>query len=147
MPMISLFTALKTLDYIASQLECALENLRSCFLDLVLRISREKSCYTFFSATKSRYLRVLIREQKIMVHIDNTPLELNWTLRFLGVILDANLNWRAHIDSIRKRVQPHINVLKTFAGNKWGIHPSLLLNVYKGFVRSVLDWNSQIFWR
>lgn len=67
------------------------------------------------------------------------------TSRFLGVILDANLTWRTHINSIPRRVQLRINVLKAFGDVKWKIYPSLLLNVYKGFIRSVLNWGFQVF--
>ncbi|XP_029679315.1 uncharacterized protein LOC115245236 [Formica exsecta] len=40
---------------------------------------------------------------------------------------------------------PRVNILRAIAGIRWGAHPSNLLNVYKGFIRPLLDWGCQSF--
>ncbi|XP_070166990.1 uncharacterized protein [Polyergus mexicanus] len=67
------------------------------------------------------------------------------TARFLSVILDSGLNWKAHVNHLRNRIMRRVNILKAIAGIRWGAHPSNLLNVYKGFIRPLLDWGCQSF--
>lgn len=45
---------------------------------------------------------------------------------------------------IRRRVLPHINILKAISGIKWDTHPSVISTAYKELVRSVLDWGCQV---
>ncbi|XP_070153691.1 uncharacterized protein [Polyergus mexicanus] len=40
---------------------------------------------------------------------------------------------------------PRLNILKAMTGIRWGAHPTNLLNVYKGFIRPLLDWGCQSF--
>lgn len=57
--------------------------------------------------------------------------------------MDTNLNWGPHIQYIKKKITPRLNILKAIGGIQWGSHPAMLIRVYKGFIRPLLDWGSQ----
>ncbi|XP_029678453.1 uncharacterized protein LOC115244706 [Formica exsecta] len=112
------------LESIRDQLNNALESLYQFFMNLGLVIS----------PSKSSYLRV-----------GNGNIQFSPATRFLGVVLDSELNLKAHINHVRNRIMPRINILKVITGIKWGAHPTNLLNIYKGFIRPLLDWGCQSF--
>ncbi|KMQ86844.1 type-1 retrotransposable element r1dm, partial [Lasius niger] len=86
-----------------------------------------------------------MRRSHFLLNILGEPVPCAWTPRFLGIYLDTELNWKAHIANMKNRINPRINVLKAITGIRWGAHPKILLTIYKGLIRSVLDWSCQIF--
>lgn len=39
----------------------------------------------------------------------------------------------------------HLNIIRYLSGKEWGTHPESLLNVYKGLIRSKLDYGASIY--
>lgn len=113
------------------------------FLDRkCLRLSVPKTKLIIFSNTDKRlnYLRL---NTKIALY--GREIELVDSIRYLGFTLKYNLSWDLHINQICQSSKKLLGVIKAVAGLKWGGHPQTLLNVYKGLIRSRLDWGSQLF--
>jgi hypothetical protein len=68
------------------------------------------------------------------------------TSTYLGVQLDSQLNWKAHIDSLILRCQMPLNIIKSVAYVWWGADPSCLLLIYKALILSKLQ-NSSFLWQ
>ena len=66
-------------------------------------------------------------------------------VRFLGLIFDQRLTWKSHIDYLHQRCQKRVNVLKAVSGTQWGASKETLLLLYKGLIRSCLDYGSEIY--
>lgn len=60
--------------------------------------------------------------------------------KFLGVLFDEKLTWSSHIKIISNKANQATNLIKAFAGIKWGSHPHYLIQIYKGYVRAIPDW-------
>ena len=60
--------------------------------------------------------------------------------KFLGVIFDKRLNFKAHIDYIRQKCEKAMNLLKVAAKMDWGADRSVLMKLYCSFVRSRLEY-------
>ncbi|XP_020298498.1 uncharacterized protein LOC109862773, partial [Pseudomyrmex gracilis] len=80
-------------------------------------------------------MKWLLKKKNVNISLAGTKLNIEWTVRFLGVYVDYSLKWKKHMAEMRKRVLPRINILKVLAGIKWGTHPIVLLTAYKGLVR------------
>ncbi|KMQ83329.1 type-1 retrotransposable element r1dm [Lasius niger] len=80
-----------------------------------------------------------------MIKILNENIQFSTATRFLGIYLDPELNWKALVNQLKNRIIPRINILKAISGIRWGAHLITLLTIYKGFIRSVLDWGCQVF--
>jgi hypothetical protein len=65
--------------------------------------------------------------------------------RYLGVVFDRGLTWNAHTRYVLKRCKTRINFMKSIAGTAWGSHPDNMLILYKGLVRSVLEYGCVCF--
>lgn len=104
------------LSVIEDRLNLALAGLSSLLKTLELRISPAKSYCTIFSRLRSRNLRILIRGGQFAITVDNETVPFSYESRYLGIYLDPELNWKAHINQLRNRTIPRINVLKAMAG-------------------------------
>ena len=65
--------------------------------------------------------------------------------KFLGVIFDSKLNFKAHIDYVRKKCDKAINLLKVIAKMDWGADRSVLLRLYRAYVRSRMEYGCAVF--
>lgn len=84
------------------------------------------------------------RKNKDNIHlnikVNNTIISQVEQAKFLGIIFDRKLRWNKHIAAIKKKSSKATNILKAFAGVKWGAHPNYIINIYKGYVRAILEW-------
>ncbi|CZT13379.1 uncharacterized protein RAG0_16889 [Rhynchosporium agropyri] len=54
--------------------------------------------------------------------------------RYLGVILDKELNGLAHIEHVKKRVEVSIQALRAITGSKWGATREDMLTLVKAII-------------
>jgi hypothetical protein len=60
--------------------------------------------------------------------------------RFLGIVIDENLKFESHVNTIRANAIGRLNVLKILTYSKWNIHLNTRLAVYKSLIRSLVDY-------
>jgi ribonuclease HI len=65
--------------------------------------------------------------------------------KFLGVIFDNKLNFKAHIDYLRVKCQKSMTLLKTVAKMNWGADREVLLRLYRSLIRSRLDYGAPVY--
>lgn len=59
--------------------------------------------------------------------------------------MDEKLNFQRHITELLLSVEKRLNIIKMFAGNKWGGHPSTLLMILNSVVRSKIEYGCSIY--
>ena len=64
--------------------------------------------------------------------------------KFLGVIFDNKLNFKAHIDYIHQRCEKAMNLLKVVAKMDWLEDRSVLMRFYHSFVHSRLEYGCAV---
>ena len=69
-----------------------------------------------------------------------TPLQLNDKVKYLGVIFDKGLTWKAHIDDLVERCQQPLNMMRVVSRRDWGGDRTSLKMMYKALVRSRIDY-------
>ena len=65
--------------------------------------------------------------------------------KFLGVIFDNKLNFKAHINYVHQKCEKAMNLLKVVSKMDWGAYSSVLLRLYRSFVRSRLEYGCAVF--
>jgi hypothetical protein len=105
--------------------------------NLGLNLSHSKSESVLFSRKSSQLAPPLF--------IDKNPITISKQFKYLGVIFDRGLTWKAHVGYIQKRCRMRINFMKSIAGTTWGSHPDNMLLLYKGLVRTVLEYGCFCF--
>ena len=73
-----------------------------------------------------------------------SPLEVIYTTKLLGVTLSSNLSWHDHVSDITKRATQKLWVLVRF--KRLGGSPDQLVKVYQTRVRSTLEFAAPVFY-
>ena len=60
--------------------------------------------------------------------------------KFLGVIFDKKHNFKAHINYICQKCEKAMNLLKVVSKMDWGADRSVLIRLYRAFVRSRMEY-------
>lgn len=123
----------KDVDLCRSRLEDGVNHLSDWLFNLGLKISGKKSKFMLFT-------RKLNIPNQLPLKIVDTLVSRSHIVKFLGVTLDSKLNWRALIKDSKAKVSKSLSVIKALAHKPWGAHPSTLLTIYKGLIRSKLEW-------
>lgn len=127
--------------------EIALHNVCEELGNLRLKISCEKSKLCIFSKSKHIKIRNFIRKYNIQYRLKYAGIEIPLvdSVKFLGVAFDSGLKWKQHALDSRVKCRLRINVLKSISGITWGAHPSTTLRIYRGWIRSVLQYGYIVF--
>ncbi|KAI6789402.1 hypothetical protein KC331_g213 [Hortaea werneckii] len=56
------------------------------------------------------------------------------TCKYLGVVMDQKLNWKSHIEEIRRKVSKSVNALASLGSSTWGVRMSDMRKIYRGVV-------------
>lgn len=81
----------------------------------------------------------------IFIEVDGSRVVGSLELKYLGILLDSRLTWIPHIKENVSRASKAINVLKVISKVSWGAAPVLALMVYRGLIRSYLEWGCQLY--
>ena len=95
-------------------------------------LSQDKSVAIIFSR----------REDQPMdqFRIDGSSLQWQQQVKFLGMVFDERLTWRAHIDFVINKCKKRLNLMRCIGGTNWGANKSTQLTIYKTLIRSVIDY-------
>ena len=74
--------------------------------------------------------------------IRDEDMKFSSTVKFLGVIFDKRLTWRAHIQYVVNPCNKRMNLLRAVSGNDWGADKRTLLTLYRTLIRLVVDYGS-----
>ena len=77
--------------------------------------------------------------------IYNSQIPVVTQTKFLGVIFDNKLNFKAHIEYVRQKCAKAMNLLKIVSKMDWGADRSVLLRRYHSFVHSSLEYGCAVF--
>jgi ribonuclease HI len=99
------------------------------------------------NVSKSAYM--VIRDEDlegvISLNIDNIQLERKNIIKYLGINFDEDLTFKSHVKQLHKDINGRLNLLKYISGFNWGAHPKTLSTVYKGIIRSKIDYGCSIY--
>src|SRR5439155_6641101 len=65
--------------------------------------------------------------------------------RVLGVLFDQRLTGAAHVNLVRENSLKRINVLRALTGVMKGLNSTRMLALYRGYIRSYLDYGASVF--
>ena len=121
-----------------------------------LKLNATKSEASFFStATNEAHWKPKIvvsetlKKKKKKKKIKKIPISFKPTPRFLGVILDRQLCFGPHINTISEKLQNSYRMLAAVAHSKWGWKKDMLRCLYTGLVNTSINyagfsWQSSI---
>ncbi|KAL1447058.1 hypothetical protein WDU94_003614 [Cyamophila willieti] len=77
--------------------------------------------------------------------ISNHPLTFVNNIKLLGLHLDSKLKFKMYLVLLKSDCLKRLNLMKIFSNIKWGADYKTLLQLYRGFIRSKLDYASIVY--
>ena len=74
-----------------------------------------------------------------------TPIEFCRNFKFLGLIFDSHMNWKAHLQYIKTKCIKALNLLKVLTHTNWGATRKIMIMLYKATILSIIDYASPIY--
>ncbi|GBN98671.1 putative RNA-directed DNA polymerase from transposon X-element [Araneus ventricosus] len=130
----AILTKNKNLKYITSALNSHLKELNSWFTKWKIAVNPSKTELVLFS--KRRKLN------KGKIFLQNTEIPWSQETKYLGVILDANLNWKAHINYIRQKFRDNCRKLFPLITRNSEMNLENKVLIYTAILRPVLTYAS-----
>lgn len=126
------FTSSKDVDLIIDRLQLSLNALQTYFSNWKLKLNSSKTEAILFT----RQRRLPTRNLKIGNHV----IPWSGSVRYLGVILDAKLNWTKHVSNVRIKGAKALGSLGLVMNRKSKLSPSTKLLMYTALVRPCLTY-------
>lgn len=74
-------------------------------------------------------------------------IQMSTEAKYLGMIIDKDLNWNAHIRYVTENASRSIRLSNALIGKTWGLKPSMALWAYETMVILKMTYGSQIWWK
>ena len=132
----NLLYAAKNLTVIESVINAELIHVNSWLLANKLSLNISKSNFVIFHPPQKK------RTFKIKLSINDKPLNEEFFIQYLGVMLDSHLNWKAHIGHIMKKIKRNIGLISKI---RYYINIPTLVNLYYALIHPFLIY-SLIAW-
>lgn len=134
---IILYCASKNIKEAEAKINESIKNIEKAIKDIGLNFSGVKSESIVFSRKHS--------DTKINIVVDNRNIQQKEVVRYLGITLDRKLAMTRHMNNVAALGGKSVNVMRSLTGVTWGSDPICLDLMYKGCVRSKLEFCSFVY--
>lgn len=83
-------------------------------------------------------------DDQLNLCLNNRPIPIVNTFKFLGMYFDKMINWKTHVQTTLNKATRSLNAIKILARGKSGLHIKSLVRLYKSLVRSRLEYGALI---
>ena len=123
------------LDAETYKLQSYLDEISNWSVNNQVKLNELKSNYIVFSRCQSEFATRL--------KLNNKNLEQVGSIKFLGVWLTKNLSWQKNCEEILKKAHKRISLITKL--KYIGVNRNDLVDIYKLFIRSVLEYASVVY--
>ena len=99
-----------------------------------IKLNPEKTKVIIFSRS------ILARKTELNLKLYAETLKIYPQVKFLGITLDSQLNFKKHFEDILDRCNTRYYRLRLLANKKWGPSPSSLIQIYKQCVKPIFEY-------
>lgn len=100
-------------------------------------LSSEKTSMMLFNNGKS--------SDRPRLYLNSQELVYSESVKFLGVLITRNLNWKLHLDQLLTQARKNYNLLKVINKQKWSQSSCVLIHLAESLVRSKLIYGQEVY--
>ena len=116
-----------------------LDKIHDWALDWGFKVSADKTSVVVFN----KAIKVVNTFPKLKYN--GKDIQYTNCVRFLGMLFDSFLTWKEHIDSLIKRCNGDLNLMRVVSGTNFGADKLTLIRMYFALIRSKLDYGCQAY--
>lgn len=80
-----------------------------------------------------------------IIRINNEKIDFVDNVKMLGITLDKRLTWKSHINTIIDSSAQCLNIIRLLSGSTFGSSKGALLSVYRGLIRSRIEYGCFLY--
>ena len=127
----------KNIIQIEQKLNNTLKRMCKFMSEIGLNFSKEKTKSVVFSKKH--------QNPTLNIRMDNFPVNQIDNFKYVGITLDRKLSMNLQIKSSAASAAKAINIMRSVAGTRWGVDPRCLDILYKGCIRSKIEYCAFIY--
>lgn len=77
--------------------------------------------------------------------LNGSRIEYKTSHKLLGITLDSNYTFSAHIENIKSKALKSLNCIKILSSKRHGVNRNILARIYKACIRPIFDYGSTIY--
>ena len=112
-------------------------------IDSIIEWGNEKQLT--FSATKTYIMGFSELARTINVKINNQPLAMKNQVKYLGIVLDQQLNFKSHAEYVIKKLTNLYNMLSRLVRPNWGLNPDISRLIYRMIAEPIALYGASIW--
>ena len=101
----SLFYSAKSLSGLELTVICQLSHVHKWLCANKLSLDMEKSSFVIFHPTRKKL------DHNVQIFLNDLSIKREYTVKYLGITIDCNLNWKSHVAEILKKIKRNIGVI------------------------------------
>lgn len=133
-----IFVSKKNLKMAVQLIQKAINKLFSTGISNGFSFSQQKTKSIVFTNKR----KIPIYNLSIGIH---NNIEKAQTIKFLGLIWDKSLRWRAHIKDLKTRLKKRLNILSIISKVLWGASRESLEKIVKAIIVPTIDYGSTVY--
>ena len=104
-----------------------------------LKLNATKTTTTLFTPDPAEF------STELTLDIDNTRLPTVKNPKILGLTFDPKLTYSNHIQTMTKKANNTVKILKALTATKWGKQKETIINTYSAITRPVMEYASTVW--
>ena len=129
----ALWTSGNTMTILTSRLQQSIDAFESWCKSWKLKLQPTKTELIHFSLhPRKKY------KHPVEVKVENTIITPEDSTRYLGVIIDKQLNWRSHLNQIESKIAPRIGLLRYLSRSAYEPNNNIMINIFKSIARTMI---------
>ena len=129
----SLFLRGRSLPSVIRQLQLCVNSVNKWVQENGFKFSVSKTECVHFTNQRGVFMEPDIK-------LDGTSMKVADEAKFLGLVFDRRLTFRAHVKYLKTVCDKALNLLRVVGHTNWGADKVVLLRLYRALVRSKLDY-------
>lgn len=127
----SLFMSHNDLTTLETNINTELANISDWLIANKLSLNTKKSNYLIFSPKNKRL------KKEVTIYINNERLAEAQSVKYLGVLIDNNLNWKTHIQHTNVKISKSIGILSRL---RHFVGKDVLISIYNAFIQPHINY-------
>ena len=82
---------------------------------------------------------------EITINLNGTKIDTTDEIKFLGLRLDRNLNFKNQLVHIKNVCRDRLNIIKVLSSSRWKLKRKTVTEVYHSLIRSVMEYTAFIY--
>ncbi|GIY28940.1 uncharacterized protein CDAR_110161 [Caerostris darwini] len=116
-----------------------LQTLENWTNDPCLTINCEKCYFTVLSP--KRYSRIPT------IKINNNGIKFSKSIKYLGILIDSNLNWNAHLNLLQDKIFSIQQKFQRITRATWGLSPSIKKEIYSKVIGRIISYGLEVWFQ